>query len=219
MSTPMTVEVYYDFYCPFAYEGANWLRDVKERLGDEVTFVWKAFPLEQVNSTRGPEWTVWDQPENVQSFTRNQFAGAYAAEKQGEEAADRFRTALFALHHEIGKVPGKRETLIEAATDAGLDIDQFMKDMADTGLWARIGEEYLDGKTKGVFGTPTLVFPNGTPIYVKMRPAAPREEALNVWSQVLSMAGQSYLAELKKGNPPVHHEDGKVKGKVAAGVV
>jgi hypothetical protein len=32
------------------------------------------------------------------------------------------------------------------------------------------------------------------------------------------MAGQSYLAELKKGNPPIHHEDGKVKGRVAAGV-
>jgi predicted DsbA family dithiol-disulfide isomerase len=218
MSQPLTVEVYYDFYCPFAYEGSIWLNDVKERLGDEVIFVWKAFPLEQVNSTHGPEWTVWGQPESVQSFTRNQFAGAYAAENQGAEAAERFRTALFTLHHEQGKVPGKRDTLIEAATQAGLDIDRFENDLADTSLWARIGEDYLEGKQKGVFGTPTLVFPNGSPIYVKMRPAAPREDALNVWSQVLSMAGQTYLAELKKGNPPVHHEDGKVKGRVAAGV-
>lgn len=211
MNQPLTVEVYYDFLCPFAYESHVWLRDVQDQVGDSLQLIWKAFPLEQVNSTRGPEWTVWGQPAGVQSFTRNQFAAAYAAEAQGEEAAERFRTVMFALHHHEGKIPGKRESLIEAATRAELDLEQFTIDAADPTLWARIGEEYHEGKAKGVFGTPTLVFPNGSPIYVKMRPAAPRSEAMTVWNQVLAMAGQTYLAELKKGNPPLHHQDGMVK--------
>jgi len=209
MSASLTVEVYYDYLCPFAYQGTVWLNDVKEKLGDQVNFVWKAFPLEQVNSSHGPEWTVWGQPATVQSFSRNQFAAAYAAEKQGPEAFNAFHTALFGLHHQDGKIPGKLETLIEAATAAGLDIDAFKRDIADPELWARIGQEYNEGKAKGVFGTPTLVFPNGTPLYVKMRPAAPDEDTLKVWDQVVAMSEQSYLAELKKGNPPIHHQDGK----------
>jgi predicted DsbA family dithiol-disulfide isomerase len=209
MSTPLTVEVYYDYLCPFAYQGTIWLNNVKAKLGDQVNFVWKAFPLEQVNSSHGPEWTVWGQPAGVQSFSRNQFAAAYAAEKQGPEAFSAFHTALFTLHHQGGKIPGKLDTLIEAATAAGLDVDVFKQDIADPANWARIGEEYNEGKAKGVFGTPTLVFPNGTPLYVKMRPAAPDEDTLKVWEQAVAMSEQSYLAELKKGNPPLHHQDGK----------
>lgn len=209
MSAPLTVEVYYDYLCPFAYQGTVWLNDVKDKLGDQVNFVWKAFPLEQVNSSHGPEWTVWGQPASVQSFSRNQFAAAYAAEKQGSEAFDAFHTALFSLHHQDGKIPGKLDTLVEAATVAGLDIEAFKQDIADPELWARIGREYNEGKAKGVFGTPMLVFPNGTPLYVKMRPAAPGEETLKVWDQVVAMSEESYLAELKKGNPPIHHQDGK----------
>lgn len=209
MSAPLTVEVYYDYLCPFAYQGTVWLNNVKEKLGDQVNFVWKAFPLEQVNSNHGPEWTVWGQPAAVQSFSRNQFAAAYAAEKQGSEAFDKFHGALFELHHEAGKIPGKLDTLVEAATAAGLDIEAFKTDIADAALWDRIGADYLEGKKKGVFGTPTIVFPNGSPIYVKMRPAAPDEDTVKVWEQVVAMSEQSYLAELKKGNPPLHHQDGK----------
>jgi predicted DsbA family dithiol-disulfide isomerase len=209
MSAPLTVEVYYDYLCPFAYQGTVWLNNVKEKLGDQVNFVWKAFPLEQANSKHGPEWTVWGQPASVQSFSRNQFAAAYAAEKQGPEAFATFHTTLFNLHHEEGKIPGKLDTLVEAATAAGLDIEAFKADIADPVLWERIGEEFYEGKAKGVFGTPTLVFPNGSPIYVKMRPAAPDEDTVKVWEQIVAMSEQGYLAELKKGNPPLIHQDGK----------
>ena len=209
MSAPLKVDVYYDYLCPFAYQGSVWLNNVEQELGDQVEFNWKAFPLEQVNSTRGPEWTVWDQPENVQSFSRNQFVAAYAAEKQGPEAFKKFHQALFSAHHENGKVPGKLDTLIAAATEAGLDIERFKADLNDKSQWERIGNDYEEGKQKGVFGTPTLVFPNDSAIYVKMRPAAPEDETVTVWEQIVSMAEQPYLAELKKGNPPAHHLDGK----------
>jgi len=209
MSTPLKVDVYYDYLCPFAYESSVWLNKVEEELGDQVEFTWKAFPLEQINSTRGPEWTVWDQPEQVQSFSRNQFAAAYAAENQGPEAFKRFHHALFSAHHEDGMVPGKLSTLVRVAEEAGLDVEKFKTDLNDKSQWQRIGNDYQEGKAKGVFGTPTLVFPNDSAIYVKMRPAAPEEEVVTVWEQVVSMAEQPYLAELKKGNPPAHHQDGK----------
>jgi predicted DsbA family dithiol-disulfide isomerase len=209
MTAPLTVEIYYDYLCPFAYQGTIWLNRVKEKLGDQVNFVWKAFSLEQVNSAHGPEWTVWGQPASVQSFSRNQFAAAYAAEKQGPGAFNAFHTALFDLHHQDRKIPGKLDTLVDAATRAGLDVEAFTRDLSDPALWARIGEDYNEGLRKGVFGTPTLVFPNGTPLYVKMYPAPPEEDTLKLWDQVVAVSEQPYLAELKKGNPPLHHQDGK----------
>ena len=94
MPKPLVVEVYYDYLCPYVYAGRFWVRDVQTALGDEIEFVWRSFPLEQVNSPEGPEWKLWEQPDDFVSRGLYAFRGAEAAKLQG---SDHFLNFHFAL--------------------------------------------------------------------------------------------------------------------------
>jgi predicted DsbA family dithiol-disulfide isomerase len=57
------LDVYFDFLCPFAYQGSEWLREVREQLGpDQLKITWRYFPLDQVNSTGGPSGSTGSSP-------------------------------------------------------------------------------------------------------------------------------------------------------------
>ena len=53
-STPMapdTVDFHFDVMCPYAYQTAIWMRDVRDQLG--LTVNWRFFSLEEVNRVEG----------------------------------------------------------------------------------------------------------------------------------------------------------------------
>jgi predicted DsbA family dithiol-disulfide isomerase len=204
VSEPLKVEVYYDYLCPYVYAGAFWVRDVKAALGDEVEFVWRSFPLEQVNSAEGPEWKVWEQPDDFVSRGLNAFRGAEAAKQQGEDAFLNFHFGLLEARHVEDKNIGRREVVIEVAGDAGLDVDAFTKDFDDRRLMANIGKDYENARNQhGVFGTPTFVFPGGESAYIKMRPKAPDQDAVTVWKDFVgTVVGRPYISEIKRPTKP-----------------
>ena len=94
------------------------------------------------------------------------------------------------------------------AEDAGLDMEQFDRDLEDYSLLAEIGTDYEYAHDElGVFGTPTLVFPDGSSSYVKMYPPAPEEEAMDVWNLVTNfITERPYFAELKRPSKPSDDE-------------
>ena len=204
MSNPLVVEVYYDYLCPYVYAGAFWARDVKSALGDDVQFVWRSFPLEQVNSAEGPEWKLWEQPDDYVSRGLYAFRGAEAAKLQGEDQFLNFHFALLEARHVEDKNIGRKDVVIETAQKAGLDVDAFSAALADRSLMANIGNDYETARNKhGVFGTPTFVFPDGSAAYMKMRPKAPEEDAVAVWNDFVKMVqGRTYIAEVKRPNKP-----------------
>jgi predicted DsbA family dithiol-disulfide isomerase len=204
VSKPLVVEVYYDYLCPYVYAGAFWVRDVKTALGDEIDFVWRSFPLEQVNSAEGPEWKLWEQDDNYVSRGLNAFRGAEAAKLQGPDHFNNFHFAILELRHVEDKNIGRKEVVIEAARTAGLDVDAFGTALADRALLANIGKDYENGKgIHGVFGTPTFVFPGGEAAYMKMRPKAPEENAVDVWNDfVATVVGRAYVHEIKRPTKP-----------------
>ena len=62
-------------------------------------------------------------------------------------------------------------TLEAAATEAGLDLEQFRQDVADTAAWDQMRVDFEHGKNEhGVFGTPTIMFENGQGAYLKLNP-------------------------------------------------
>jgi predicted DsbA family dithiol-disulfide isomerase len=208
MSDVMKIDVYYDFLCPYAHQTAVFLLNLKKRMGDDLEITWKAFSIEQVNSDKGPDWTIWGLPDNVKNFSRNQFIAAYAAERQGPEKFEKFLLSMFDARHKYDKVPGKNDAMTSCAKKAKLDLEQFKADMADPSLKARLEQDHVGGvEQHGVFGTPTIVFPNGAAIYVKMRPAAPKTQTLKVWKQIVAMSEQEYLSELKKAHRPAQNAD------------
>ena len=204
MSKPLVVEVYYDYLCPYVYAGALWVRDVKTALGDEVDFVWRSFPLEQVNSAEGPEWKLWEQEDSYVSRGLNAFRGAEAAKKQGPDHFINYHYSILEARHVEDQNIGRKEVVIAAARSAGLDVEAFESALADRALLANIGKDYEDARgVTGVFGTPTFVFPGGEAAYMKMRPKAPEEDAVAVWNDfVATVVGRPYVNEIKRPTKP-----------------
>jgi predicted DsbA family dithiol-disulfide isomerase len=204
VSETIEVEVYYDYGCPYVHAAAVWIDSVKAVLGDRLQVRWRYFPLEQVNSVEGPEWKLWEQPADYKSRGRDAFHGAIAARNQGEEAFERFHLALLHAKHVDGKEHSQRETLLEAASAANLDLARFELDLDDRSLLAKIGPDYDEARERhGVFGTPTFVFPDGASAYIKMRPAAPTEDAVTVFEDFVEVVqGRRYIAEIKRPVKP-----------------
>ncbi len=204
MSHPLVVEVYYDYVCPYVYAGALWVRDVKTALGDEIEFVWRSFPLEQVNSAEGPEWKVWEQADNYVSRGFSALRGAEAAKLQGPDHFINYHYSILEARHVEDQNIGRKNVVIEAARTAGLDMDAFERALADRSLLANIGNDYETARAQhGVFGTPTFVFPGGEAAYMKMRPKAPEEDAVTVWNDfAATVVGRPYVHEIKRPYKP-----------------
>lgn len=204
MSQPLVVEVYYDYGCPYVYAGALWARDVKKALGEEIEFVWRSFPLEQVNSPEGPEWKLWEQNDSYVSRGLYAFRGAEAAKLQGPDQFFNYHYAILEARHVEDKNVGRKEVVIEAARTAGLDVPAFESALADRALMANIGKDYEHARNvHGVFGTPTFVFPGGEAAYIKMRPNAPEKDAVQVWKDfVATVEGRPYVHEIKRPTKP-----------------
>jgi predicted DsbA family dithiol-disulfide isomerase len=201
----VAVDVYFDFACPYVQSAAAWLREVKRQLGDDIVEVtWKFFPLEEVNAPPDADMPIWDLPPDRRSRGRDSFHAAAAARKQGREAFERFHAALLTLKHEEGQDHGKRSTLNEAASRAGLDLTRFAADLNDSGLLAEIKNDYIAGREGiGVFGTPTFVFPNGQSAYLRILPPPPADEAIQFWLDfVREVRDRPFLHEIKRPRPP-----------------
>jgi predicted DsbA family dithiol-disulfide isomerase len=200
VSDKTKVEVFYDYGCPYVHAAALWLKDVKCALGDDLEIAWRYFPLDQVNSAEGPEWKLWEQPKDYVSRGRGAFHGAIAARNQGEEAFLAFHYGLLRAKHIDGKNHGRRNVVVEVARSASLDMARFEHDLDDYSLLSALGTDYEYARNElGVFGTPTLVFEDGSSAYLKMLPPSPAEEALENWALITNLIrSRPYIAEIKR---------------------
>ncbi len=175
------------------------LQRVKEAYGDRLQVQWHSFPLEQINSVQGPEWKLWEQPDEYRSKGLWAFRAAEAAKLQGEEAFERFHMALLRARHVDKRDVADRAVLMETAREAGLNLERFQRDLADRSLMAKIGEDYERGvQDHGVWGTPTLVFDGGQSAYLKLRPAPPVEDSVKVFEELRDVISRPYVIEIKR---------------------
>ncbi len=177
---------------------------MKEDIGPKLTINWKYFSLEQVNSQQGPQWKIWEQPEDYPSRGLRAFWAAEAAQRQGEAAFDSFHIALLRARHEQRRDIADLNTLIQVAESVDLEMVQFQKDLGDRQLLAKLAEDHTFAvETLGVFGTPTLVFSEKQAIFLKMSLPPPLEECLSVFAELRQMAEQRrYIQEVKRPQLP-----------------
>ena len=177
-----------------------WLRQVKAVYGDRLTIEWYSFPLEQVNSIQGPEWKLWEQPDEYRSKGLWALRAGKAAQLQGREAFDRFHMGLLQARHESGADVADPEVLESIARESGLDVPRFQRDLQDRRLLVTIGEEYNRGADQhGVWGTPTLVFDQGRAAYLKLRPAPPEDQAVRLFEELFDLIhDRPYVIEVKR---------------------
>ena len=205
MSAPLKVDVFFDYACPYVNAAAKWVAEIEKQLGpNQVEFTWRYFPLEQVNAPAEIEEKVWDLPPENRSQARNSMHAALAAMQQGDDAFMRFHLALLSMKHDEGMDHGKKATIDEAASRAGLDLERFQQDIADRSLLTRIRDDYEYARnTLGVFGTPTFVFPEGETAYLQVLPPPPAEDAVPLWNDfVRDVVDRPYLREIKRPRRP-----------------
>ncbi len=173
---------------------------MKKVLGDRLSIEWYDFPLEQVNSTQGSEWKLWEQPDEFKSRGLWAFRGGEAARLQGRESFERFHIALLRARHVENRTIASPEVLIQVAGEAGLNVDRFRHDLSDRNLLAKIGEDYTRGaKEHGIWGTPTLVFNGRQAAYLKLKPAPTPEESVSLFEELFDLVyRRPYVVEVKR---------------------
>ena len=169
----------------------------------ELEINWRSFSLAQNSSTEGPDWKAWEQPDESEVRGILALRGGEAARRQGPEAFGQYHMALLEARHADRRDIGKRDVLVEIATEVGLDIAQFAEDLEDRSLIESIARDHLEAAEQhGVFGTPTFLFGNGRSAFLKIL-RTPPEEAPKLTKLLFElMENWSYVGEIKRPQPP-----------------
>jgi diadenylate cyclase len=133
---PATLVMYGDYECPYCGEAHPVLKEVQERVGEQVRFIFRHFPLDSAHP---------------RARRAAQVAEAAASQGRFWEMHD----LLYENQDELGE-----DDLTRHAAEIGLDMRRFEEDLANDHLAWRIEEDRLGGESAGVGGTPAL-FVNG----------------------------------------------------------
>ena len=172
-------------------------------MGRKLTINWRNFSLEQINNERGPEWKIWEQTEDYPSRGLRAFQAAEAARRQGNSSFDSFHIALLKARHEQSKDIADVDVLNQIAESVNLEMAQFQKDFKVRKLLAKLaGDHTFAVKVLGIFGTPTLVFPEKQAIFLKMSPSL-AGDSLSVFKDVRTLVEcRQHIQEIKRLQPP-----------------
>ncbi len=146
--------------------------------------------MNEVNRASEEHTPFWDQEAALHTRTGLAFQAGQAAVRQGGGAAERFRFLLqdaFDRHLDIRETG----TLESLAREAGLDLDRFAEDRHDRTLLSEVGRSHQEAVAHyGAFGTPTLVFPNGSAVYLKLAEPPPERTAHRVFELLRELMEQ-----------------------------
>jgi predicted DsbA family dithiol-disulfide isomerase len=133
---PVSLVVFSDFQCPFCSKVQPLLDEILKNNPDKLKIVFKHLPL-QMHKQAKPAALA-----------------AIAAHEQGK---------FWQMHDALFALPPKKinqESIEKAATDIGLDMDTFKKDLVSPATQKKLQKDMVDAGKAGVSGTPTL-FING----------------------------------------------------------
>lgn len=171
-------------------------------MGDDLDITYRSFALEQANSQNGPEWKAWEQGEDYESRGLWALRGGRAAQMQGWAAHDKW---MLELQHykfvERGDIRD-RQSVIDAAERAGLDMAKFIADVDSPDRLVEIGQDHEEAVSEGIFGTPTFVFEDGSVAFLKTF-TPPEDDSMAAFENMVMMArNRPYFGELKRPQPP-----------------
>jgi protein-disulfide isomerase len=128
----VTLVEYGDYECPYCGEAYPIVKDVQERMGEQLRFVFRNFPI----TTSHPH-----------------------AEQAAEAAEAAAVQGRFWQMHDVLYENQKHlrdEDLRGYAEQVGLDVEPFDQELAEHVHAARVREDFMSGVRSGVNGTPTF---------------------------------------------------------------
>ena len=134
-----TVIAFSDFQCPFCSRGDETVKQLMEKYGDNIKYIFKNYPL-------------GFHPEATPAAK-----ACWAAGKQNKYYE--YHDKLFENQSKLGE-----ELYVQIATELGLNIDKFNKDRNSDDADKAIKEDMKAGEAVGIRGTPGFIL-NGVKIY------------------------------------------------------
>ena len=127
---------YGDYECPFCGEAQPIIKEIQRRLGDDLLFGFRNFPL-----------------TNIHPHSEHAAEAAEAGGAQGN---------FWGMHDALFENQGalEDEDLAEYAVELGLDAMRLVREVTSSVYAPRIREDFKSGVRAGVNGTPTF-FING----------------------------------------------------------
>lgn len=191
-SPPLTI--YYSYACRDTYLLFRLLRQVREQ-GELLELTWRPFAIEMNGDPR-----CWERPWDEARSELRGFIAAASARRQGDDAFRSFHEALEVSVHEQLLELGDESTLLGAAEQAGLDLERFKSGWRDRALVleARRGHENAV-REYGVFGTPTVIFPNEETLHIEPVENIPLDRALEVFRDIAGLGYEHpYISKLER---------------------
>ena len=135
-SAPLTLVEYGDYECPYCGQAYLIVKEIQQRLKDQLRFVFRNFPLTQVH------------PHAQQTAEAAEAAGVQKKFWDMHDLLYENQQALDYYH------------LVEYASILDLNIERFNNDLFSHIYAGRVHEDFISGVRSGVNGTPTF-FVNG----------------------------------------------------------
>lgn len=191
-SGKLELDLFFDFLCPFTFQTFLWLSDVKDLMGDDnIDLRLNFLSLAQINRT-DENWNIWEQtPDNAEAKgLLNFLSGAAILKSGGQAALQKFYKEYGSLIHKE-KQEGNQATIEKAATAASISADVLASVFSgdNTAGLAKLKEDHTLGVTKyQAFASPTIVFEEQNPVFIKMMPRPATDSALEVFQDVMKIA-------------------------------
>jgi protein-disulfide isomerase len=136
-TAPVTLVEYGDYQCPYCGAAYPIVKELQERLGDSLRFVFRNFPIA----------TIHPQAEDAAE-------AAEAADAQG-----RFWPMHDLLYEHQNRL--SMPDLVAYATQLELDVPRFTRELEQHAHAHRVREDFMSGVRSGVNGTPTFYVNGG----------------------------------------------------------
>ncbi|MEX6686305.1 thioredoxin domain-containing protein [Danxiaibacter flavus] len=127
---------YGDYECPHCGRAYPIIKNIQEKMGDKLKFVFRNFPLAEIHP--------------------NAITAAIATEAAALQGKFWEMHDIVFEHQKSLSV----ERLLDYAAELGLDMHRFSKDFSDKQSLAKVEEDFESGIRSGVNGTPSF-FING----------------------------------------------------------
>jgi protein-disulfide isomerase len=131
-NAPVELVEYGDYECPYCGEAYFALKEMKRKMGKNLKFVFRNFPLKQRHR-----------------YAENAALAAEAAAAQGK---------FWEMHEKLFENQTKlaEDDLINYANQIGLDINQFEKDVKEKTYLSKVENDFEGGIRSGVNSTPSF---------------------------------------------------------------
>jgi protein-disulfide isomerase len=134
MDAPLTLVEYGDYECPYCGQAYPIVKEVQERLGDDLRFVFRNFPLRQMHP-----------------HAESAAEAAEAAAAQDEDIYWEMHDLIYEHQDDLSE-----DDLQGYASDLGLDAERVASELEEGTHRDRVEEDLMSGARSGVNGTPTF---------------------------------------------------------------